>query len=363
MSNNEKTLNMHRKSTKVLSTVAGIVAGGLLLTGCTSSETGQAPQQSGEESLLYSGFGGSYEESIRAAVFDSFTEETGVQFLFDTDGSNVAKLEETIKAGSASPDLVDTETRTLAQFVAGDLLQPLNISELDVSDVASPENITEFSVPWYQFSRNLFWNADAFPDGGPETWAEVWDVETYPGKRSFPTYPTGVLEVALLADGVSVDDLYPIDIDRAFSKLEEIKPHALFGGQEDVAIAQGEVVAGLYTLGRLRDIQGGGANIEYSWNGAVVSVQSLTISKNAKNPDRAHEVIQWALQPEQQRAVLESLKYTPTVSSVLDELSAEQRADLPGTPETNELSFYIDGAWYAENWDEVSARWQEFTNS
>lgn len=345
----------------------GVVAlTAIALAGCTSSEVAGGGGSEGSEeggALLYSGFGGSYEESIRASVFDPFTESTGIEILYDTDGSNVAKLAETIKAGATPPDLVDTESRTLAQFMAGDLLQPLDFDALDTEDVASQETINDYSVPWYQFSRNLFWNADAFPDGGPETWADVWDVETYPGTRSFPTYPTGVLEVALLADGVTVDDLYPLDIDRAFTKLEEIKPHALFGGQEDVAIAQGEVVAGLYTLGRIRDIQSGGANIEYSWNGAVVSVQSLTIPKDAANPEKAHEAIQFAIEPEQQRAVLEALKYTPSVTSVLDELTPEERADLPGTPETNEVSFYIDGDWYAENWDEVSSRWQEFVNS
>lgn len=357
----------HRTRTPRRLLVVGAAAlSAVALAGCTSSEIGGGSGTPGAEdagTLLYSGFGGSYEESIRASVFDPFSQETGAEILYDTDGSNVAKLAETISAGATPPDLVDTESRTLAQFMAGDLLQPLDFDSLDVSDVASQETINDYSVPWYQFSRNLFWNADAFPTGGPQTWADVWDVEKYPGTRSFPTYPTGVLEVALLADGVDVGDLYPLDIDRAFAKLEEIKPNALFGGQEDVAIAQGEVVTGLYTLGRIRDIQSGGANVEYTWNGAVVSVQSLTIPNGAANIELAHEAIQFALEPEQQRAVLKSLKYTPSVQSVLDELTPEERADLPGTPETNELSFYIDGDWYAENWDEVSTRWQEFVNS
>jgi len=337
----------------------------IALAGCTSGEVGgdSTPGADKGGTLLYSGFGGSYEESIKKAVFDPFAKETGAKILYDTDGSNVAKLAETIAAGSQSPDLVDTESRTLAQFMAEDLLQPLDMSKLDVSDVANQDTINEYSVPWYQFSRNLFWNADAFPNGGPQSWADVWNVKKFPGTRSFPTYPTGVLEIALLADGVPLDKLYPLDIDRAFKKLEEIKPNALFGGQEDVAIAQGEVVTGLYTLGRIRDIQAGGAHVEYTWNGAVVSVQSLTISKNAKNPELAHKAIQFALQPAQQQAVLDELKYTPSVKSVLDKLTPEERADLPGTPETNKLTFYIDGDWYAQHWDEVSTRWQEFLNS
>lgn len=304
---------------------------------------------------------------MRAALFDPFAEETGITVLFDSDGSNVAKLTETVSAGGASPDLVDTEDKTLFQFISRDLLQPLDLDALDTSDVAYPELITDYSVPWYQFSRNLFWNEDAFPNGGPQNWAEVWDLETYPGKRIFQSSGTGVLEVALLADGVALDDLYPLDLDRAFDSLDKIKDSVIVlgTGDADPAIAAGEAVVGLHTLGRIRNIIAGGTNLGYTWDGAVVSVQSLTISANAANPEGALQVIQQSLTADSQLAILQnpSLMYTPTASSVLESLSDEELADLPGTDITRPVSFYIDGQWYADNADEVNERWQDWVNS
>jgi putative spermidine/putrescine transport system substrate-binding protein len=49
-------------------------------------------------------------------------------------------------------------------------------------------------------------------------------VKGFPGTRALRNDPQTVLEAALLADGVPRDKLYPLDVDRAFKKLEQIKP-------------------------------------------------------------------------------------------------------------------------------------------
>ncbi|OJX65896.1 MAG: hypothetical protein BGO95_05630 [Micrococcales bacterium 73-13] len=366
-------LNPRRRGFRRVASAAVAIAAATALAACSTpapAPTGDAttnpegPALSGE--LWYSGFGGSYEEGMRAALFDPFAAETGVKVLIDADGSNVAKLAETVKSGAQSPDLVDTESKTLYQFLSQDLLQPLDFSGLDTSDIAYPELITDYSVPWYQFSRNLFWNADVFPNG-PQSWADVWDLQKFPGKRVFQSNATGVLEVALLADGVPLDKLYPLDLDRAFASLDKIKDSVLImsTGEADAAIAAGEAVTGLHTLGRIRNLQDGGTNLGYSWVGAAVSVEALTISKNAANLPAAHALIQRSLTPESQLAILnnKSLRYTPTLKSVLASLPDEELADLPGTDITRPTSFYIDGQWYADHADELNARWTDWVNS
>jgi putative spermidine/putrescine transport system substrate-binding protein len=37
-----------------------------------------------------------------------------------------------------------------------------------------------------------------------------------------------MLEIALLADGVAPDKLYPLDLDRAFKKLDTIKKNTIW---------------------------------------------------------------------------------------------------------------------------------------
>ena len=57
--------------------------------------------------------------------------------------------------------------------------------------------------------------------------------------------PIDTLEIALMADGVAPKDLYPLDLDRAFRKLDEIKDHIAVwwtgGAQSTQLLESGEV--------------------------------------------------------------------------------------------------------------------------
>jgi putative spermidine/putrescine transport system substrate-binding protein len=74
-------------------------------------------------------------------------------------------------------------------------------------------------------ATGLAYRKDKFPGGGPKSWADFWDVKRFPGNRSLYNRSFTAMSYALLADGVAPDKLYPMDMDRAFRKLGEIKPH------------------------------------------------------------------------------------------------------------------------------------------
>ena len=63
------------------------------------------------------------------------------------------------------------------------------------------------------------------------TGADFWNVKDFPGKRSLPNFPAYMLPAALMADGVTADKLYPIDLDRAFKRLDKIKKDIRSGGR------------------------------------------------------------------------------------------------------------------------------------
>ena len=57
----------------------------------------------------------------------------------------------------------------------------------------------------------------------------------------------GQLEAVLLADGVKPEEIYPLDVDRAFKKLEPLLPNLIFwdaGAQSQQLFRDGEVVMG-----------------------------------------------------------------------------------------------------------------------
>ena len=58
--------------------------------------------------------------------------------------------------------------------------------------------------------------------------ADFFDLKRVPGKRMIRKDSQAMLEMALIADGVPLDKLYPLDVDRAIAKFATIKdcdPH------------------------------------------------------------------------------------------------------------------------------------------
>ena len=83
--------------------------------------------------------------------------------------------------------------------------------------------------------------------------------------------PWELLTVALMADGVPAETstLYPLDVDREFKKLDEIKPNVAVwyktGAQQQQILKDEEVRDGLGVVGRALP-QGGRRAIDVQWN-------------------------------------------------------------------------------------------------
>ena len=74
------------------------------------------------------------------------------------------------------------------------------------------------SIPW-----RIGWPTRSTRQGSRRAGPTFWDAKSFPGQRSVRKHPIYALEMALIADGVPMDKLYPLDVDRAFKKLEQLK--------------------------------------------------------------------------------------------------------------------------------------------
>jgi putative spermidine/putrescine transport system substrate-binding protein len=319
----------------------------------------RAVEAAGE--LVYAGFGGSYERAIRAALFDPFAKANDIQLSVTTGASDVAKALAMVKAGRTQWDLVDAQGTTLGQFAEANVLEKLDSSIVNPGGVFEQKLVTPYSVPWYQFSVNRFWNTSAIHQS-LDSWADLWNLKNPPGKIGLSNLPWFSLEIALLADGVDMRKLYPLDIDRAFNSLNRIKPRAVFLSTSALAnaIASQEVIAGIINLARLKAVQRAGVKLAYSWNQAIVDVQQLVVLKGAPDRLNAMKAVAYSLEPAPQRQILDSLGYTPTVKSVLDAIDPQQAKDLPGTAATAPMTFYLSAAWWGENGAAVGRRWEDW---
>ena len=105
------------------------------------------------------------------------------------------------------------------------------------------------------------------------------DVEAFPGKRALPDYPSFILPMALLGDGVPVDELYPLDLDRAFASLEKIKDSVAVwwqaGAQPPQLLQDNEVQYAIAWSGRVAGQEG----IAYSFNEGQLDLAFFVVPK------------------------------------------------------------------------------------
>ena len=138
------------------------------------------------------------------------------------------------------------------------------------------------------YSTVMGYRTDVFKEGsGPKSWADFWDVEKFPGPRTMQNGPIDNLEFALLADGVPKDKLYPIDVDRAFSKLDQIKKHVAVwwttGAQSAQLLIDKEAVLGTAWNGRYYGAIKHGAPLVIEWNQGAIKESAFGIPKGAKD--------------------------------------------------------------------------------
>jgi putative spermidine/putrescine transport system substrate-binding protein len=200
----------------------------------------------------------------------------------------------------------------------------------------------------------------AFPNGGPTTWADLFDLKKYPGKRTLFDNPFGSLEVALLADGVAPDKLYPLDIDRAFKKLSEIKSQLILwtsNSQSQQLFVDREVAIGFILNGRAYDAIQKGAKIAISWEQNIQAVDYLVVPKGSRNRDAAMRLIDTMTVAENQTKVANLIAYSPTNPDALRGVDAKVMPWLCTTPENTRKGFLLNQDYWRDHLKSVTERW------
>lgn len=179
--------------------------------------------------LTVATFAGSVQEAQQTALAP-LAEQTGLHLsLHGWDGS-LATLQKRAQAGATDWDLVLMQAAPLRVACRQGLLLPRPLAP-DAGSDAPDSSGTDCGVAAWRMNLVLAWDkgrVDATP-----SWSDFWDVARRPGKRGLQRSPRGVLEIALMADGVAPEDVYrtlssSAGVDRAFHKLDQLKPYIVW---------------------------------------------------------------------------------------------------------------------------------------
>ena len=311
--------------------------------------------------------GGAYSDTQKQYIYDPFTKETGIEVVIVA--STLTKMLAMVKSGNTELDVADAGFDGLVTLDHTGALAPIDYAGWKYTDAKDiPEGyVTPRTAGLCLYATVLGYNKETFPDGKqPKSWAEFWDVGKFPGARMLQDMASGTpnLEFALIADGVPMDKVFPIDIERAFKSLSRIKPQIKkfwdTGALSAQMLADRDVVLGSIWNGRLQAVADKGAPLAIEWNQHMLQLQAYGIFKDAKNMGAAQLFIDYAMSPKANVGLGRELNYGPVNRKSFAMLPADIVAKLPGSPENIKRCFIQDAEWWDQNRAKVNAIWSKW---
>jgi putative spermidine/putrescine transport system substrate-binding protein len=301
--------------------------------------------------------GGASEEAATEAVYIPFTRRTGIQIEVITPTS-LGRLRAMVTSGNVTASLWDVNSKTYEQAVSLGLLEKINWDHVNPLPMW-PETRREYGFGQSYFSTGMAWRDGTRPIS---TWADFWNVEQFPGRRCLADRPDIVLPVALMADGVPMDKVYPLDIDRAFRAVERIKRNVSVwwttGSQPAQLLADGEVAYAVAWNGRIMSRPG----LTFNYNQALLDIAFLVVPRGA--PPREVEAAMLLLHdwtdPAKQAVYASRVFYSGNSPDLVNHLPDALKDKLPTSPQNKERQLLSDGNWWFVNGESVEQRWQEW---
>ena len=320
-----------------------------------------------DKTVTIASWGGSYQEAQSKALFEPAQENTGIMVKQETYGG-MSDVRLQVSSGQVTLDIVASGSGSAARAAAEGLLEKLDYDVIDVSNFY-PTLYSDYCVGGDVFSTVYAWNTDTFGDDGPQSWADFFDVEKFPGKRAYRGKVAGALEPAIMADGVAPEDVYDVlnseeGIERAINKIRELKPHIdvfwTSGAQHAQLMKDGEVDMTTGWNGRFDNAKKDGANVKYSFNQALLDYDCFAVPKGAPNRDTAMAFLAEISKPEYQDDLPKYITYGPTNKAAYETgvIDSETAAGLPSSPENAAVQVPVSLDWYAQ-WETIAAEMYE----
>jgi putative spermidine/putrescine transport system substrate-binding protein len=340
-------------SRRSLMAAAGLTLA-VTLAACGGSETDNAGGDGNSGNggqVVFANYGGSTAEAFKSAYWDPFTKETGIKVVSaDADPARYVAM---MQSGSSEWDTMDADGFAVASYVEKGLVEKLP-SDVPRSDMVDAK-YRDYSAGGYTQSFVLAYDSSALPKA-PTSWADFWDTKTFPGKRGIANYYIGTAEAALLADGEAPDQLFPLDLSKAFDKWEELRGDVTISESYAAAIQAlqaGSTTMALVPSGRAAVLSQQDPkfkimweqNIFYPWTG-------LTIPKGAPNAENMAKLLAFMQSPERQADFAKKSYYGPTIKAAYDLIPADVAKLLPGTPEHSATAAPIDTEELANQTDD-----------
>jgi putative spermidine/putrescine transport system substrate-binding protein len=312
--------------------------------------------------------GGAYQKAQTISILNPAAKKLGITINQDSIPDAWPAIKAQVASGKPTWDVVDTPTGNCLRGGELGLIEKLDFSKIPNAEAMPDAYRSPYSVAYEFYSSVLAYSSKTYSRGAtPNSWADFWDVKKFPGRRALRNQPAATLEAALMADGVAPDKLYPLDVDRAIKKLEQIKPHITVwwtsGAQSAQLLNDGEIDMEMAWNGRVSALVNEGAKVAYTYNQGVLQSTSLCILKNAPNLATAVAFLNEAVDPVNQANLPLHIDYGPANPRAFDTtvIKPERAAQLPSAAENASKQAPMSYAWWSSPEGEAAEkRWIAF---
>jgi len=268
------------------------------------------------------------------ALMDQFTEATGIEVVVDTYDSNEAMLAKLQAGGGSNYSVIYPSDYMVIEMRDLGLLTPLDSGRLKGTEallakwqdpVYDPGN--RYSVPFCWGTTGLLFNREALPEV-PADWEYLWQYQDVLSRRiTLLEDVRETLGAVLKSLGYSYNSTDPAELEAAFNRLMELKPHiAAFktSGYETELLGGDLLMVMSYSsdaiAATLED-----ERFEYTVpaSGSSVWTDTMAIPTTAPNVDAAYAWINFILRPQVCKDAVERLFFATANQTAYDQLSPE----------------------------------------
>lgn len=299
-------------------------------------------------------------ESMHEAFFDAFSADTGATVRHEEFGRDGAEnLASQIESGEILWDVMLVPAADILTYSNRGLIDAIDYNIVDSTSLY-PELTMQHGVGAMLYSTTIVYSVSA--DTPPADWTDFFNLDLFDGTRALRRSPVGTLEFALLADGVPTDELYPLDVDRAFARLETIRDATLFyedSKQPVELVRTGQV--GLASAWTVRtNLPEAASLVKPQWHQGMVSADAWVAPRGSQNADVAMNFINYATRAVPTANFTRLQPFGPVNKDALALLRPDIISSLPNAPENLRSQFFENWSYWRDMRESLTAQFEDW---
>jgi putative spermidine/putrescine transport system substrate-binding protein len=333
--------------------LAGLAALGVAAGGGAQAQAARQLVMVNWGGVANQGFGNFYGAPFSAA-------NPGVTVVQDSTGPSAGRIRSMVESGRVTWDLCDSSATSSYLLGGMNLLNKIDYSVVDRSNVIGPTFALEHGAAPYSFSNVLVYDSSKFPDGAPTGWADFWDLRKFPGTRLLRRDAAGALDGAQMALGKDMANLYPLDIRACLAKVREIRRNLVFwnsGSESEQFIRTGEAVMGMiwHTRAKVLEQESNG-RFKFIWNQGILQPGIFVSPRGNPGGELVQKLLASMLaNAAPQVELLKFLGNGPTNPNAAALVPEEFKRFNPTDPANARVQVAQDGRWWGQNYAQANA--------